>query len=446
MYAIDWASLLTRTHRGCSACASCPRGADAPAHTHTHARRLPAVSGTVWALGLTSLFTDISSEMVASVLPVYLVLHLGLSPLAFGVIDGVYQGAAALVRVAAGVLADRWRRHKEIAATGYAVSAACRLLILAAGAAWSTIACVVALDRLGKGIRTAPRDALISQRTPCKSLATAFGVHRAMDAAGAMFGPILAFILLATTPNGFDVLFVASFGVAIVGVAAILLFVPSSLPNEKRIPQPAISLRSASRLLAEPRFRGLVIGGSLLGLATISDSFIFLILQRRLGIGATAFPLLYVGTSLFTSMFSVPCGRLADRVGRRRVLLCGYGVLAGVYALLLGFPAGSFAMAALIIALLGAYYAATEGVLTAMAAAVLPGSHSGSGLAVLSTATNIARLVASVAFGWLWTVSGLEPATAISLVVLLAAIVGAAAALARADKDADRESLTAQPV
>ena len=244
MYAIDWASLLTRTHRGCSACASCPRGADAPAHTH--ARRLPAVSGTVWALGLTSLFTDISSEMVASVLPVYLVLHLGLSPLAFGVIDGVYQGAAALVRVAAGVLADRWRRHKEIAATGYAVSAACRLLILAAGAAWSTIACVVALDRLGKGIRTAPRDALISQRTPCKSLATAFGVHRAMDAAGAMFGPILAFILLATTTNGFDVLFVASFGVAIVGVAAILLFVPSSLPNEKRIPQPAISLRSCA--------------------------------------------------------------------------------------------------------------------------------------------------------------------------------------------------------
>lgn len=435
MYAIDWASLLTRSNRGPSAAS---QAADDGTGSSTRARRFPRVSGTVWALGVTSFFTDISSEMVASVLPVYLVLHLGLSPLAFGVIDGVYQGAAALVRVAAGVLADRWRRHKEIAATGYALSAACRVLILAAGTAWSTIAAVVALDRLGKGIRTAPRDALISQRTPAQSLATAFGVHRAMDAAGAMFGPILAFILLAMVPGGFDLLFVASFSIAVVGLAAILLFVPSSLDVDLRVSQPAISLRSATRLLAEPRFRALVIGGFLLGLATISDSFIFLVLQRKLGLGATAFPLLYVGTSLFTSMFSVPCGRLADRAGRRPVLLCGYGLLACVYALLVGFPTGTFMMAALIIGLLGAYYAATEGVLMAMAAAVLPSSHSGSGLAVLATATNISRLVASVAFGWLWTVAGLEPATGISLAALLAAIVGAAVALTHADKHADR--------
>jgi nitrate/nitrite transporter NarK len=139
MYAIDWASLLTRSHRGCPGCAECPRTRTGAAKG-IQTRRVPVVSRTVWALGLTSLFTDISSEMVASVLPVYLVLHLGLSPLAFGVIDGLYQGAAALVRVAAGVLADRWRRHKEIAATGYALSAACRLLVPAAGSVWSTIA------------------------------------------------------------------------------------------------------------------------------------------------------------------------------------------------------------------------------------------------------------------------------------------------------------------
>lgn len=436
MYAIDWMTILSRKVRPPTAALASP-SVTAPV------ARIPVVSRTVWALGITSLFTDISSEMVASVLPVYLVLHLGLSPLAFGVVDGVYQGAAALVRVAAGILADRWRRHKEIAAAGYGLSAACRILILAAGTAWSTIACVVAIDRLGKGIRTAPRDALISQRTPRESLATAFGVHRSLDAAGAMLGPIVAFALLAMIPGGFDVLFVASFGIAVIGVAAILLFVPRTLATEApaRAGRP-ISIRSAGTLLLDVRFRALVVAGLLLGLATISDSFIFLILQRRLELGATAFPLLYVGTSLFTSMFAMPCGRLADRIGRKRVLLAGYTLLAGVYALLLGFPAGSLVTAAVTIALLGAYYAATEGVLTAMAAAALPSSHCGSGLAVLATATNIARLVASIAFGWLWTVAGVEPATSVSLAALLTAIVCAAAALKRAEQHADRSAST----
>ena len=313
MYAIDWSLIFNRRERRATPGATATAAA---APTAARSSRLPAISPTVWALGVTSLLTDVSSEMVASILPVYLVLHLGLSPLAFGVIDGVYQGAAALVRIAAGVIADRWRRHKEIAAAGYGLSAACRVLILAAGSAWSTIACVVALDRLGKGIRTAPRDALISQRTPKESLATAFGVHRSMDAAGAMLGPILAFTLLAFVPGGFDVLFVASFGVAVIGVAAIILFVPRTVSGEEQVRAgQAVSLRSAGALLLDGRFRALVIAGLVLGLATISDSFIFLILQRRLELGATAFPLLYVGTSLFTSVFSVPCGRLADRVG-----------------------------------------------------------------------------------------------------------------------------------
>jgi nitrate/nitrite transporter NarK len=147
----------------------------------------------VWALGITSLLTDVSSEMVSSILPVYLVLYLGMSPLAFGVVDGLYQGAAALVRIAGGILADRWRRHKELAALGYGLSAACRRLIFVAGNAWTAIAGIIAIDRIGKGIRTAPRDALISQRTPSHSLATAFGVHRSLDAAGAMLGPVLTF-------------------------------------------------------------------------------------------------------------------------------------------------------------------------------------------------------------------------------------------------------------
>src|SRR5262245_19469339 len=156
MYSIDWAAILGLARK--------------------RATWLQRISPTVWGLGATSILTDVSSEMVASVLPMYLVLQLGVSPVAFGLIDGLYQGIAALVRIVGGVLADRSRRFKELAALGYGVSAACRLLILAAGAAWGTIAGVVAMDRIGKGLRTAPRDALLSLRTHSEDLATAFGL------------------------------------------------------------------------------------------------------------------------------------------------------------------------------------------------------------------------------------------------------------------------------
>src|SRR4051794_12572358 len=188
MYAIDWSAIFGRAP---SKSATPAAGTDAATAVRPEARSFfSRISPTVWALGFTSMLTDVSSEMVASVLPMYLVLQLGISPVAFGVIDGLYQGIAALVRIAGGVLADRSRRYKELAAVGYGLSAACRLLILAAGAAWTTIAGVVAIDRIGKGLRTAPRDALISLRSRSEDLATAFGVHRALDAAGAFIGPV----------------------------------------------------------------------------------------------------------------------------------------------------------------------------------------------------------------------------------------------------------------
>jgi MFS family permease len=302
------------------------------------------------------------------------------------------------------------------------------------------IAGVIMLDRIGKGIRTAPRDALISLRSPASGLATAFGVHRAMDAAGAMLGPVLAFALLALMPQRFDVLFVASFGVAILGLGAIALFVPAQAAGERdvvaatepsrptvhvrcprcRTPDMACakapSLRTALQLLAEGRFRGLVLCGGLLGLVTISDSFIYLILQKRLGITLTVFPLLYVGTSLFTSLFAIPCGRLADRIGRTRVLLGGYALLALVYAALLLPTGGGMLLVLAVMFSLGLFYAATDGVLAAMAAAVLPKAQLGSGLAVVATATSLARLAASVAYGFLWVRGGIPLATGCYLV------------------------------
>ncbi len=459
MYSIDWSRVFWRK----------PRGSFAARREPANERKegaatgwLPPVSKTVWALGITSLFTDISSEMVASILPIYLVLHLGISPLAFGMLDGIYQGAAALVSVASGLWADRWRRHKEVAALGYGLSAGCRLLILVAGNAWGIITAIITLDRIGKGIRTAPRDSLISQSSAASGLATAFGVHRAMDAAGAMLGPVLAFALLAIMPHRFDVVFVVSFGVATIGLGAITLLVPAVAPGDQptsaasdalkqagqlrvrcpRCPTPqlqcgkSVSFRSAMHLLGEARFRGLVVTGVILGLATISESFIFLILQRRFDVGLSAFPLLYVATSLFTAAFSIPCGRLADGLGRTHVLLGGYGVLAAVYGVLLLPASGGLFVITAAVLLLGAFYAATDGVLTAMAAAALPLNHSGTGLAVLATATNLARLTASVLFGLLWARAGIGQATVCYLLALAVAMVSAFFVLNRPSSDA----------
>ena len=430
MYSIDWLKIFPRSPRSAAETGgSLVDAAAAPAQ-----RRLPRVGPTVWALGFTSLLTDISSEMVSSVLPIYLVLYMGMSPLMFGLVDGIYQGAATIVRVAAGVLADRWNRHKEVAACGYGLSAVCRLLIPAAGNAWGSIAAIIALDRVGKGIRTAPRDALIAQRSRSSDLATAFGVHRSLDAAGAMLGPVIAFALLAFLPNKFDVLFVASFGIGIVGLGVILLFVPARDPRERRIAKTPVSIRTALGLLGDPRFRAQVCAAAFLGLATISDSFVFLILQQQMNMPVTAFPLLYVGTSFSTAAFAAPIGRLADRVGRMPSLMGGYLVLAVVYLMLL-MPNGHgvFSLVTAVV-LFGIYYAATDGVLTAMAASVLPSEHSGSGLAVLATASNLARLAASVVFGVLWSYLGISHATVFYLLALIIAIAAAFLTLSRSQR------------
>src|SRR3954452_23191531 len=146
--------------------------------------RRARVSRTVLLLGLCSLLTDISSEMVATVLPLYLVSTLGFTPLQFGVVDGLYQGAGAFVRFGAGFVGDRWRRHKEVALLGYGLSTACKLALAAVGTGFGASSAIVLVDRAGKGIRTAPRDAMISLATPRERLGASFGVHRAMDTAG----------------------------------------------------------------------------------------------------------------------------------------------------------------------------------------------------------------------------------------------------------------------
>jgi MFS family permease len=388
------------------------------------------VDRNVAFLGLTSMFTDVSSEMITAIAPIYLTAVLGLSALEFGLVDGLYQGVTALLRTASGLFADRRRRHKEAALAGYAVSAACKLVLFVAGGRVGPVVGALLFDRVGKGVRTVPRDALIALSTPPARLGEAFGVHRAFDTAGALVGPLLAFAVLAAVPGRFDAVFLTSLCAAILGCAVLALFVENRAPaSGATAARSQVSLRSALGLLGERRFRVLVIAGTALALVTIGDAFVYLVLQRRSDLDARFFPLLYVGTAGAFLALAVPAGRVADRYGRQRTFVGGYLLLLAAYAVLLLPAPGPVAVAAVLL-LLGAYYAATDGVLMALAGATLPPSHVASGISLLTTAIALARLTAAVVFGALWSWGG--PGTAVGAfgVGLAAAILGTLVAVA----------------
>jgi MFS family permease len=433
VYQVSDASSVLRAHRHLLT----GRAAGRPVSTGGPAVARP-VSRTVVLLGLTSLFTDVSSEMVATVLPLYLVYVGHFSPVAFGFVDGIQRGAAALTGLASGFASDRFRRHKEVAATGYGLSAVVKLGLVTAGTALSTISALVLVDRIGKGIRTAPRDAMISLATPREDLGVAFGVHRALDTTGAMLGPLLAFGILALAANAYTSVFLVSFCVAVIGVGILVLLVPQPR-RERQAPDGAgrrrISLREALVVVRLPRFRALVLAAGALALATASDAFVFLVLQAKLDLRLGLFPLLFVGMTTVYMLLAVPLGRIADRIGRGRVLLGGYALLLGVYGTLLA-PFDGPLVVGLALVLMGAYYAATDGVLAAFGSALVPDAVRASGLALLNTTTGVAKLVSSVLFGALWTLTSTTTAVAVFGAGLAAAMALAAVAFVRTRDDA----------
>ncbi|MQY14387.1 hypothetical protein SRB5_45530 [Streptomyces sp. RB5] len=391
------------------------------------------VAPAVLALGAVSLITDVSSEMVTAVLPLYLVVGLGLSPLGFGVLDGIYNGVSAFVQLAGGHVADRARGHKAVAGVGYGLSAVCKPLLLLVHTVGG-IGAVLALDRTGKGLRTAPRDALISLASPVGGQGRAFGVHRAMDTCGALLGPVAAFGILAGTADSYDAVFGVSGCVAVLGVVVLVLFVPGRVrPPAERTSVRRVDLRTALGLLRQSRLRALAVCAVLLGLTTVSDAFVYLLLQRRGGVGDGWFPLLPLGTAATFLVLAVPAGLLADRVGRRGVFLAGHGLLLGAYGLLLWAP-GTVVFVYAVLLLHGAFYAATDGVLSAAVADVVPGELRGSGLALVGTGRALARFVCSLGFGAAWTwwgdgtaLAGCAVGLGVSAVVAGAVLRGVAA-------------------
>ena len=248
-------------------------------------------------------------------------------------------------------------------------------------------------------------------------------------------------VILSVAHQGYDAVFVVSLCVALIGLAVIVLFVDN--PKDEVIAsenqemegvaemRPAVNLRRMGALFHHADFRTLVAVGSVLALVTVSDSLLFLVVQERSRIHNGVFPLLYVGTALGFMILAIPVGRMADRIGHQSMFLLGYGLLIGVYGLLL-LPHVNVVLAVLALLVLGAYYAATDGVLMALASRMLPADIRATGLAVLTTGTAFARLLASALYGMLWGWYGTQAALTVFLVGLVAAVWVARRSLLRA--------------
>jgi Na+/melibiose symporter-like transporter len=409
------------------------RPADAPAVPSPAMRR---VTRTVVLLGLVSMVTDISTESVNAVLPNYLILVVGLSPQAFGVVNGLYNGVSALVRILAGWLADRTDHPKWVALVGYLISMLSKIALLPAHtfAAFSAIASV---DQVGKGIRTGPRDGMIAASSPPEILGRSFGVHRSLDTFGAFLGPLLAFWILTVVPNGFHSVFVAATAFAVIGVAILLLVVPDVRPRRQtRAASPITSApatpaepsgaggpgRVTLRHLANPQMARLLTAAGLLGLLTVGETYVFLELQARASLALRYFALLIVGMNLVYLLLAVPLGRLADRIGRWRVFVGGHVALMLAYLAAAGPFGGPYAGGACLL-LLGAYYAATDGVLAAMAGSVVDVSVRTSGIATVQTVAAGAAFFSSIGFAELWSLMGRAQALRLVAALLVVGIV-----------------------
>lgn len=359
-------------------------------------KRLPS---TVFALGTVSLLTDVSSEMITAFMPVYLLFSLQMGYAQFGILDGLYTGATAVLRLVGGHASDRLGRPKAVATAGYGLSAVTKLFFPLVGGSALGIGSLLAADRAGKGLRTAPRDALISLSTPADQLGSAFGVHRSMDTFGALMGPLVTFLLLSQIGMVPGPVFVVSACFALLGLIVLVWFVRER-PASKAAIGPPPSIRAGLALLREPAFRRTTIASAVLGLATMSDAFVYILVQRATGVPLGLLPLLPLVTALVFLLTAAPLGKLADRVGRWRMFLIGHVLLLGVYALLFT-PSAGYPVAALALVLHGLFYGCTDGVLSARVSVLAPETLRASGLSVVQTGQALTRLVASVAFGFL---------------------------------------------
>ena len=373
-------------------------------------RPLRDLGPNVLALGAVSLLTDVASEMIYPLLPLFLTSVLAAGPAALGAIEGLAESTAALVKLAAGLRSDRVRRRKPLIVLGYGLAAVARPLVAIASSA-GVVAAIRFGDRVGKGLRGAPRDALITDSTPPSLRGRAFGLQRSLDHTGALIGPLVAAALLA---GGLPLRWVFALAAVpgVLGVALVVGRVREAAPQAPVAPQVPRSPDSARRGGGALGTRGVLPHGPLrrylfilllFTLGNSSDAFL-LLRATDLGVRAAHLPLLWAFFHVVKAGGTLPFGALSDRLDRRRLVIAGWAVYALVY---LGFARADAAWHAwALFAAYGLYYALTEGVEKALLADLAPPALRGTAFGWQAFAVGVGALPASLVFGALWQRAG----------------------------------------
>lgn len=370
--------------------------------TERSAPRSGRFARNVWVTGLVSLFTDISSEMLVPVLPLFLTGVLKAPAGAVGLIEGLAEATASIMKAVSGWFSDRSGRRKPLMVAGYGLSNILKPLLGLTGH-WGHVLAIRLADRFGKGLRGAPRDALIADSTTPDLRGRAFGFHRTMDTIGAAIGPALAAGILWMWPGEYRRVFLWA---AVPGVIAVMLLVlflregrQEPTVSHAAAPPPVLRNWSLSLGALSPELRRFTLVGVLFALGNSSDAFLVLRAQN-LGLPTALVPLAYFSFNLSYSLLSYPAGALSDRIGRKPVIVGGFAAFALIY---FGFGAASAAwMAWPLFLSYGFYYAATEGIQKAYIADHTPPEQRGTAIGVYNALTGLAALPASLVAGLLW--------------------------------------------
>jgi MFS family permease len=367
------------------------------------ARGARAVPRSVWALGFVSMFMDISSEMVHALLPLYMVAVLGTSVLAVGLIEGIAEATASIVKVFSGAISDRFGKRKLLAVVGYGLGALTKPVFPLAGTLdWLVGARFV--DRIGKGIRGAPRDALVADVTPPELRGTAYGLRQTLDTIGAFTGPLLAMGLMWWTANNYQLVFWLAVLPAFVAVAVLVVFVREPKLPEATRPR-KLPLRRSELARLGPSYWWVVGIGLVFTLARFSEAFLILRAQA-VGLEPMWAPAVLVLMGMAYSLSAYPAGVLSDRRPRQDVLLAGLALLVAA-DLVLAFVPGLWGLG-LGVVLWGLHMGFTQGVFNTLIADSAPDDLRGTAFGLYNLLTGVALLLASVIAGALWDVVGFQ--------------------------------------
>lgn len=351
-------------------------------------------------IGLVSFFADLSTEMVYPLIPLYLTTVFGATPALVGVIEGIAESIASLLKVFSGYITDKYRRKKPIAFTGYAAGLVYKLILLIAGS-WQSVLAARVIDRFGKGIRTAPRDVLVSESCEANNLGHSFGIHKALDMAGSAAGILIAFFIMTAWQGeyAYKQLFLLS---CIPAILSLFMFIfIRETASRCETGKPLHLINGLKNLDARLKLYLAVV--FLFTLGNSSNAFL-LLRAGNVGFSAANVVLLYLLYTIVSSVFAIPFGKRSDSIGRKRLLVAGYAVFAVAYAGFAWAPDKTVIIAAF--ALYGIFTAMTAGVERAFVSEIAPENLKGTLLGLHSTIVGIALLPASIIAGVLWTAFG----------------------------------------